>query len=63
MVVVIDSDCDNVLVYDNKTRSPMKANNGAYYGFKKDTGVDVDEAVECTSAKTAAVTYYQYIES
>ena len=37
--MVIDPYGDNVFVYGNDTRDPIKANNGAYYGFEK----DVDE--------------------
>ena len=37
----------------------MKTNDGAYHGFEKD--LDVEEAIECTSAGTEADTYDKYI--
>ena len=31
--VVVDLDVDNVFVYDNDQRDPMKSDDVAYYGF------------------------------
>ena len=57
--VVIYLDDDNVFVYDDDPRDPMKDNDGEYYGFEKD--LDVDEAVDFTSAETEEDTFDQYI--
>ena len=40
---------ENVFIYDNEPRDPMKDGNGAYYGFEKD--MDVDEASVCTRSE------------
>ena len=56
-VLVVDLDDENVFVYVNDPRDPMKSYDGSYYGFEK----DVDEAFDCTSAETEADTFKQYI--
>ena len=57
--VVIYLDDDNVFVYDDDPRDPMKSDDGAYYGVEK--GVDVDVDVDCTMKETEADMYYNYI--
>ena len=59
MAVVVDLDNDNLFVYDDEPRDPIKYDDGAYYGFEKDVGVD--ESVDCNSAETEADMYDQYI--
>ena len=49
----VDLDDDNVFVYVNEPREPMKVNNSAYYSFEKN--MDVDEAFECTSGKNICI--------
>ena len=60
-MVVVYSDYDNVLIYDDEPRGPMKADDGAYYGFEKD--MDVDEDVDCTSTKKETYMYDQYFDA
>ena len=40
VAVVVDLDDDNLFVYDNDPREPMKSNSDEYYGFGKDIDVD-----------------------
>ena len=40
VLVVVDSENDHVFIYNDYPRESMKANDSAYYGFKKDVGVD-----------------------
>ena len=47
--MVVDSDNENLFIYKDEPRDPMKSENGANYGFEKD--VDVDESVYCASAE------------
>ena len=42
-MVVTDPDGENVFIYDDNPRDPMKSYDDEYYGFEKD--VDVDEGV------------------
>ena len=53
VAVVVDLDDDNVFVYVNEPREPMKVKNSAYYSFEKN--MDVDEAFECTSGKNICI--------
>ena len=38
--VLIDTDNDNVLIYDNETIDPMKYDNGGYCGVENYVDVD-----------------------
>ena len=57
--VVIDTEKDNVFIYNDEPRDSMKDDYGAYYCFEKDVGVY--EAVYCTSVEAEVDTYDQYI--
>ena len=57
--VIVNSNYENVLVYQDELRDPMKSKNEAYSGFDK----YVDEAFDCTSAETDADMHYQYISA
>ena len=57
--LITDPEDDNLFVYNDDPRDPMKSNDGAYSLFQKD--IDVDEVIECASIEIEVYVCDQYI--